>query len=249
MVEIKEIYLYDSMTKEYKQSQIIQKIRNVFPMPINATDIKPDLNLLQPNQTYVFNESLNQWEIVPDFRNTILYHKQTKEKFIITEINKTISDYPDYTEQNPSSLDNRLDLIYFDDLNQTWDYDLIKCIEYIKQNINIIREEKINEPISYNNVLYDAGKKDIENVLKAIDGLQINNQNQIIWRAYDDSYITLTLTDLQNIYNIWLLRKHKVYRASFVLKDSLTSKTKQDIVNLLDKDNLKIEFDNIYNSL
>lgn len=244
-----KVYLYDKETKEYKGTMDVYKVRGVYPKPMYSTEIPPDLNLLQANQTYIFNESLNQWQIVTDYRGKKLYHKQTKEEFIITEINKTIFDYPDYTEQNPASLNVPLDLLFFNETNNQWDYDISKCIDYIKQNINIIRVTKINEPIIYNSITYDAGQKDIENILNAIDGMQMNNETTIAWRDYNDNYQTLTLDDLQNIYNLFLLRKSNIYQASFILKDSLPTKTKNEIVNLLDINNLETEFNNIYSGL
>ncbi len=244
-----KVYLYDKETKEYKGTMDVYEVRGVYPKPMYSTEIQPDLTLLQQNQTYIFNEVFQQWEIVPDYRNTKLWHKQTKEEFTITEINKILNDYPNYTINNPASLNVSLDLIYFNDTLNNWDYEISKCIEYIKNQINIIREKRINEPIIYNSITYDAGQGDIENILNAIDGLQFNNQNQIQWRDYNDNYQTLTLQDLQNIYNLWLLRKNKVYQASFILKDSLPTKTEEEIVNLLDINNLETEFNNIYNGL
>ena len=69
------------------------------------------------------------------------------------------------------------------------------------------------------------------------------------WRTHDDQDVILTIDDLNNMYAIWLERKQKCYKVSFIFKDILMNKTKQELIDLLNLTKCEVEFVNIYNTL
>ena len=82
-MNFKTIYVYDKDTKEYKGQEVAPFIRGQYIMPMYCTEIAPNLSLLQENQCLVFNEQEQKWSIVPDYRGTTLYYKETKQELEI----------------------------------------------------------------------------------------------------------------------------------------------------------------------
>jgi len=82
-MNFKTIYVYNKDTKEYKGQEVVSFIRGQYIMPMYCTEITPNLSLLQENQCLVFNEQEQKWSIVPDYRGTTLYYKETKQELAI----------------------------------------------------------------------------------------------------------------------------------------------------------------------
>jgi len=248
-MNFKTIYVYDGDTKEYKGQEVVPFIRGQYIMPMYCTEIAPNLSLLQENQCLVFNEQEQKWSIVPDYRGTTLYHKETKKEFVINEINKLPENYTEYTTKNPKDIYEDLSLLYYNEEINNWDFDLNVLYERVRKNITIIREKKITAPYFYNGYDFDGRYIDIMNIEQAMKGMQMANLTTIKWRTHDDQDVILTINDLNNMYAIWLERKQKCYKASFIFKDSLMNKTKQELIDLLNLTKCEIEFVNIYDTL
>jgi len=245
----KIIYIYDKDTKEYKGQEVAPFIRGQYIMPMYCTEIAPDFSLLQQNQCFVFNEQEQKWSIVPDYRGTTLYHKETKQEFVINEINKLPEEYTEYTTKNPKDVYEDINFLYYNEEIKDWDFDFNILYERVRQNITVIREKKITAPFFYNGYDFDGRPIDIINIEQAMKGMQMANLTTIEWRAHGDQDVALTIDDLNNMYAIWLERKQKCYKASFIFKDSLMNKTKQELIDLLDLTKCEVEFVNIYNTL
>jgi hypothetical protein len=242
-------YNYDKDTYEYKGEGKAYFIRGQYIYPMFSTEIAPDFSILQENECFVFDVQNNQWKKVPDYRGTKLYHKQTMQEFIIDEINKLPKDYVEYTTKNPNDVYEDLSILYFNEEINDWDFIDSELYMRVRKNINIIREKKITAPYFYNGYDFDGRHVDIMNIEQAIKGLEMINQTTIEWRTHDDQDVILTINDLKNMYAVWLERKQKCYKASFIFKDSLLNMQKNELVNYLDKIQCELKFVEFLNTL
>lgn len=154
MRQTKIFYEYDPETFEYRGEYLSYEVESgFFPTPPNVTEIKPDLNLLQNNQAFIFDKISNSWKIVPDYRGFVLWHKTLKTQFIIEELGKTPSDYLDHTtisfeEFKYSSTVFCEECIIFDESINNWKVQYVS-LDLFRQKIN-----KYLEIVDY----YYAGK-------------------------------------------------------------------------------------------
>jgi frataxin-like iron-binding protein CyaY len=81
------IYNYDRDNYDLVGSSEAQpnpREKGKFLIPAFATDIEPPT--FRKNETAVFDESSNDWSIVPDYRNTPVYSIENGEEYIIKEL-------------------------------------------------------------------------------------------------------------------------------------------------------------------
>jgi hypothetical protein len=126
----KIVYQYDKDTKELVGEIRVQESPlepGIFLCPDNTIDVKP-ISTEEKNKIIIFNEQLQNWEIVDDYRNVKIIKKDKSEIIEIKEIGKSIIDYPDYDIHN-SELD--YSILKYDLLNKEWieDIDVIKNIK------------------------------------------------------------------------------------------------------------------------
>ena len=111
-----KIYNYNPSTFEF----LSESDANLDPLegkplvPANATLIK-NILATQKNKAIIFNQDLQKWEYIPDFRNKVLAKKQDASLFTIEKLNIDPANLTDYTDILPSEGNQK-----WDEVNQKW---------------------------------------------------------------------------------------------------------------------------------
>jgi hypothetical protein len=111
-----KIYNYNPSTFEF----LSESDANLDPLegkplvPANATLIK-NILATQKNKAIIFNQDLQKWEYIPDFRNKVLANKQNGSLFTIEKLNIDPANLTDYTDILPSEGNQK-----WDEVNKKW---------------------------------------------------------------------------------------------------------------------------------
>jgi hypothetical protein len=101
----------------------------------------------------------------------------------------------------------------------------------LKAKINILRMQKMYEPISFNGEIYDADAFARENLGEAVDWMQLG-VSVGVWRTFDNKTIPFSDQDLMGLANAFAIRKVGCMQTSWALKaavDAATDPTTVDI--------------------
>lgn len=116
-----KVYKYDTETKEFTQELEINEAYGT-NLPFTTT-IKP----LAKKDGFAVCFNGTKWEYVEDFRNTVVYNKETKQESKINYLGK-IKD--DVTTSKPEQFDK------WDYKTNSWAYDEVEIEKARVQNIN-----------------------------------------------------------------------------------------------------------------
>jgi hypothetical protein len=111
-----KIYNYNPSTFEF----LSESDANLDPLegkplvPANGTLIK-NILATQKNKAIIFNQDLQKWEYIPDFRNKVLANKQNGSLFTIEKLNIDPANLTDYTDILPTEGNQK-----WDEANQKW---------------------------------------------------------------------------------------------------------------------------------
>lgn len=162
-MKLLKIYEYDEKTLEYVgESEAYESPLEpgVFLFPANTTDAKPPK--AGKNEVLCWNKSLNEWTVKPDFRGTTIYHKVTKEPYVIDKLGK-LEGFINYTPQKP-------------EMFHKWDAN--KNMWIIDQKL----KSKIETENNINNLMIELNKK--INKLETLDKY-IPRGLEDTWEAID----------------------------------------------------------------
>jgi len=98
----KKIWRFDPQTKEFLKEDNAKESPmepGVFLVPANATDIKPPKK--KSDETLIFDIKKNNWVIIPDYRNQIVFSKKTGDEKLITELGPLPEEFT--TKKRPNS--------------------------------------------------------------------------------------------------------------------------------------------------
>lgn len=108
------IYNYDLNTYEYICMSVADESPlepNIYLLPAYSTKIKPPETLV--NETAVFSESKNKWDVVADYRNTELWNKETAQKII-----SVLGETPE--ELNATTIKPTANYQKWDEITSSW---------------------------------------------------------------------------------------------------------------------------------
>lgn len=109
-----DIYNYHPTTREFinqSKADISPLEPDVYLIPALATTIEPPATA--ENESVVFDEESNVWNIVPDYRNVTLWHKLTAQK-----VTATLGQTPD--DINATQIPPTVDYPKWDATSGSW---------------------------------------------------------------------------------------------------------------------------------
>lgn len=142
-----QVYNYDANTKEFLSQSQAQKSpleEGVYLIPANATEIKPNQ---KEGYVCVFDEKEQKWKHVKDLRGIKLYHKNTKEMIVCSELG---FDDSEYTNLEPSEFSIWSDDSWREDENAKARALKLEQIKELKLEIEANKEAQDNASYSGN---------------------------------------------------------------------------------------------------
>ena len=177
------VYKYDTQTKELIQELEINEAYGI-NLPFTTTD-KP----LAKKDGFAIYFSGTKWEYVEDFRNIVVYNKETKQESKISYLGKIKEDV---TTLKPEQF-------------VKWDYETNKWIEDIKlkkeyeyNQWKAERQSKVdNIEVELNGVIYQGDETSQTRIARAVSVME--DTDTTMWVAKDNSVNELPKADLKYI--------------------------------------------------
>lgn len=142
-------YNYNKLTGEYIPSEKPKEAKKnpleneKYLLPAGATFVPPPET--GENEIAVFEN--DSWVTKEDFRGTILYDKETKEEYKISNIGDTKELLSEkYTNKKPDHFDSiYFDLEYWNDSEEKWEFDFKKLKARVLENLDSETSNKIGQ--------------------------------------------------------------------------------------------------------
>lgn len=187
------------------------------------------MNIIQYDLTTGFVTSICYCENPPEsfLENMLVFPNELDAKnpfkYVVNPATKEIVE-PDSSARNLFSL--------FSFESKTWVLDKSKLTDEISKIINIQRAKQLQERIVFEGGLFDSDEAAVTNIHTTLtvcaNGL--NLPQGFFWRDANNNNVSMSFEKLKGLAQAIFERNAQIYAESWALKDSLASKTDEELL-------------------
>jgi len=230
------IHNYDKKTKEFTTSvepYYSPREPGVPLMPAFSTTLTPPT--VNIGEVAVFDEDTETWTIEEDHRGQTIYNTTSKAMSIVEDIGPIPTGFtakvPTYTE---------------DEYNEQLDAWSTPLASYKTSAISLLRshlrEQRDEGYTTSLGIVVDSRTVDRDNVSALLEHMSIANLTQIDFRLFDNSFVTLSLADVQTVYNEIVANLVSLSQLKWSIEAEINAATTMEEVNsVLLSHNIDIE--------